>query len=107
MESEFLHEMFGLSIDHYVAVVAVEVGCHVVHRALQRSKDVAGRLRSKRSRAREAKASTCKEGGTRAPPADNPMRANRGTLPQKIRATCAVALCIPAWRSRSNHYVLA
>lgn len=47
MESEFLQEMFGLSVDHYVAVVAVEVGCHVVHTAIKA-------LRSKRTRAPEA-----------------------------------------------------
>lgn len=57
MEAEFLHEMFGLSIDHYVAVVAVEVGCHIVHRAVKRSRAVAGKVRQRRLAKR-------KEGGS-------------------------------------------
>lgn len=78
MEAEFLHEMFGLSIDHYVAVVAVEVGCHVVHRAVKRTRAVAGKVRERRAARRETNS---EEGGTaneRAGPLHNPGRRHGG-----------------------------
>jgi hypothetical protein len=47
--TEFTSELFGLSVDHYVAVVVVEVACHVVHNALKHTRKLAGKLRERRS----------------------------------------------------------
>lgn len=47
--TEFTSELFGLSVDHYVAVVVIEVACHVVHNALKNTRKLAGKLRERRS----------------------------------------------------------